>query len=295
VAFVSARGLAFHVEELGPGTSRSPSLDGRHAPLVGEEGPPAAAPVVMLHGLLLGNLASWYFTSAPALAAVRRVVLYDLRGHGRSERPETGYGVASMAEDLAELASVVAPGPLCLVGHSYGGLVALRFAIDHPDRVEQLAIVDAPVPPGGFAAFREFVELDPEAMVAALPEPIAALTPPGSLRAKKLEGTLRALTEGTSLLADLRSEPDVSDAELAGVRCPVLCIYGSRSSCLPSGRRLAAALPRGRLLVLEGGHDLPLEATRPLTDALMAMLAIPAGAARPAAQRSGRPRPGDAL
>src|SRR5678815_1667039 len=55
---VAANGLQFHVQELG---------DGR--------------PVVMLHGLLIGSLASWYFTVAPALAPAHRCRLYDLRDH----------------------------------------------------------------------------------------------------------------------------------------------------------------------------------------------------------------------
>ena len=68
MSVVTARDLAFHVQELGSGP-----------------------PVVMLHGLLVGSLASWYFTAAPALASRHRVRMYDLRGHGRSAPARTGY------------------------------------------------------------------------------------------------------------------------------------------------------------------------------------------------------------
>src|SRR5262249_25639953 len=106
---VVARSVRFHTQELGAGERPS---------------------VVMLHGLLIGSLASWYFTAAPALAERRRVLLYDLRGHGRSERTADGYDVATMASDLAELAAPFDARPIDLVGHSFGALVALRFALD---------------------------------------------------------------------------------------------------------------------------------------------------------------------
>ena len=59
-------------------------------------------PLVMLHGLLVGSLATWYFTAAPALAARGHVVLYDLRGHGLSERAPSGYDVATQIEALRD-------------------------------------------------------------------------------------------------------------------------------------------------------------------------------------------------
>ncbi|MGH7285457.1 MAG: alpha/beta fold hydrolase, partial [Polyangiaceae bacterium] len=49
-----------------------------HVQRLGENG----SPVVMLHGLFVGSMASWYFTAAPALAEKHRVLLYDLRGNG---------------------------------------------------------------------------------------------------------------------------------------------------------------------------------------------------------------------
>ena len=106
----------------------------------------AGPALVMVHGLLVGSLASWYLTAAPALARTHAVRLYDLRGHGRSTRPPTGYDTRTMAGDLAALAADL-PGPIDVVGHSYGALVALRFAQAHPTRVRRLSLVEAPLPP----------------------------------------------------------------------------------------------------------------------------------------------------
>src|ERR1700709_2285355 len=60
--------------------------------------------VVFLHGLVMDNLSSFYYTLAnPVAAAGADVVLYDLRGHGLSERPRTGYQVDDSVADLAAL------------------------------------------------------------------------------------------------------------------------------------------------------------------------------------------------
>ena len=62
--------------------------------------------LVLLHGLT-GNLAVWHFTLVPKLRHQYRLLTYDLRGHGRSERPAAGYGVDDMVADLAALREAI--------------------------------------------------------------------------------------------------------------------------------------------------------------------------------------------
>jgi pimeloyl-ACP methyl ester carboxylesterase len=228
----------------------------------------AGPALVMVHGLLVGSLASWYLTAAPALARTHAVRLYDLRGHGRSTRPPTGYDTRTMAGDLAALAADL-PGPIDVVGHSYGALVALRFAQAHPTRVRRLSLVEAPLPPSRFADEHDLLAATPDQQLAALPAPLAAAITGGGRPAARLLATLRGLAFDTTLRADLRAEPDVTDAELAAITAPTLCAYGDRSSCLPAGRRLAAALPAGRLAIFSGGHYLHLDARDALAAALV--------------------------
>ncbi len=240
-------GRATHIQELGDGPA-----------------------VVMIHGLLIGSLASWYFTAAPSLARTHRVRAYDLRGHGRSARADTGYDSRTLARDLDEVTADLAE-PFDLVGHSWGGLVALRYAIDHPERVRRLAIVEAPLPPSRALEMASFLAADdqlPARLLDALPPQLREAVASGRRQAERLLRSLEALVLESTLLADVRAEPDLADAELARVRAPTLVVYGDRSACAPAGDRLARAIPGARGLVLAGGHYLHLDAREPLARAL---------------------------
>jgi pimeloyl-ACP methyl ester carboxylesterase len=245
-------GVSFHVQELGR-RSEQPSI-------------------VMLHGLFLGSIASWYFSAAPALARTRHVLLYDLRGHGKSERTPSGYDVGTMARDLAAIADRFTEGPIDLVGHSYGALVALRFALDHKRRARRLALVEAPLPPSSFRELDDFVAADPTQMIAALPADLRALVTAGGRRASKLLDAIRFLAAESTLLSDLRRESDIADDELRRLDLPVLAAYGERSSCKSAGERIARVVDGARLAMLPGGHylhlDAPSELTRVLTEFL---------------------------
>lgn len=253
MSVVDIGGLALHVVTLGDGTDR---------------------PVVMLHGLLLGNLTTWYFTAAPALAKHRPVVLYDLRGHGRSVRPDSGYDVATMASDLLALLDTLGhTGPVDLVGHSFGGLVALHVARTAPERVGRLALVDTPLPPTAPAEIATFVHQSPEAMLEALPPALQEAVAGGRRQARRLLGHLVGLATETTLLADLAAVAVIPEDALRAVRAPTLLIYGDASSCRTSGEQLAATLPDARLVVLHGGHYLHLDDAAGVTAALVEFLA----------------------
>src|SRR4051794_12824829 len=75
--------------------------------------------LVMIHGLT-GNLAVWHLHIAPVLAERFNVLTYDLRGHGYSDKPRTGYSADDMAVDLLELLDSVGISRPTLVGHSFG-------------------------------------------------------------------------------------------------------------------------------------------------------------------------------
>jgi pimeloyl-ACP methyl ester carboxylesterase len=97
--------------------------------------------LVLVHGLG-GNLAGWHLTMVPELQRDYRVTTYDLRGHGRSDAPPTGYTTRGMAEDLRGLLDALDIGEARVAGHSWGADIALHFALLHPDRVSQLVLIE---------------------------------------------------------------------------------------------------------------------------------------------------------
>lgn len=101
------------------------------------------APVVMVHGN-----PSWSFLFrqvVPALARSRRVIVPDHLGCGLSDLPPPGYrfSLAERVADLAELLDLTAPGQkVDLVAHDWGGMIALAWAVEHPERVGRLVLMN---------------------------------------------------------------------------------------------------------------------------------------------------------
>jgi len=69
------------------------------------------------------------------------VIVYDHRGHGRSDKPEGNYSVKTLANDLHTLTRKLDLRKVTLVGHSMGGMTALLFALDHPNEISKLVLV----------------------------------------------------------------------------------------------------------------------------------------------------------
>lgn len=101
---------------------------------------PNASVVVLLHG--------WPQTSAcwdqllPLLPSRYRLITPDIRGYGLSDKPQDGYSKRRMAADIVELLEALSIERVHLVGHDRGARVAHRFALDHPDRLNTLAVLD---------------------------------------------------------------------------------------------------------------------------------------------------------
>ncbi len=234
-----------------------------HVQRIGAVGAPRT--VVFIHGLVMDNLSSFYFTLANPIGEFAEAVLYDLRGHGLSERPTTGYAVATLVADLAALLDALGVAhPVALVGNSFGGLLALAFAAAHPGRVERVALVDAHDGTAGWAAqMAGTLGLRGEARDTKIGESFQAWLGRHSERKRtRLAAAAEALVDGTSLVADLRASPAMTAAELARIACPVLALYGERSDVRERGEELARILPACTLHVLPGcSHSVLWEAT----------------------------------
>lgn len=141
-ACVHSAVYAARVNQAHPAEGRFVTVNGAdvHVLQQGETGPV----VLMIHGAS-ANAREFDWTLAPKLADTHRVLMMDRPGHGHSERPSDAQMLAVQAEQAAGVLRQLAPGEKAIVvGHSFGGAVSLRLALDHPDLVDGLVLL-APV------------------------------------------------------------------------------------------------------------------------------------------------------
>lgn len=255
MADITANGIRFHVQRL---TSKSTNGAIRGT-------------IVFVHGLIADDLSSYYYTLAnPAAKAGADVVLYDMRGHGKSERPPTGYTVADSVADLRALIDALGiDEPVHLVGNSYGGTVALRFALSHPDMTAGLTLIEAHAPLAGWG---DLMYESLNGVIRGLndPEKIADIEA-APLRYKRYLRRLRSKSldflDATSVIADLAGTPPMTAEDLRNITCPVLVIYGIDSDVFDHGEALAAHLPDCVYEVLPDlDHRVLLEGSGPVRE-----------------------------
>lgn len=223
--------------------------------------------VVFIHGLVMDNLSSWWYTVANAIARYADVICYDLRGHGLSDRPSNGYRVEDAVEDLTNLVSALGiEHPVHIVGNSYGGVVGLATASKYPDFVESLFLVEA------HAAVVEHSErkrqqlvhgLDLAGIVLTDDDVNEWLTGTAGRKLNRMARSARALIHDTTLVGDLRESSPFTQGELKAVRCACRLVYGEHSDIVDRGDLLARLLPQVELCIVpDVDHSVLMEATR---------------------------------
>lgn len=247
--------------------------------------------LVLIHGLAT-SLAFWYLRVLPALRRDLGVLLFDLRGHGRSDMPPSGYTTADMATDLHALLEHLGVEKAHLVGHSYGGAVALHYTTRYPERVQSLTLADARVRcfqpsqrikdwPQAAMWEREaraigvsdtddpemgyrFLEALAESTVtgASHPEragivhearPMARFSPFGLSRGRNTTAERwLRLLRTTSARSDFGVLSGLTAECVHGVRQPTLAIFGEQSHCLLSYRKLQENLSNCKGILVPG-------------------------------------------
>jgi pimeloyl-ACP methyl ester carboxylesterase len=264
MAEVRARGLGFHVQTLG-------------------DGEPV---VVFVHGLVMDNLSSFYYTLAgPVAAAGALSVLYDLRGHGRSERPPSGYGAGDAVADLFGVLDALGHlRPVYLVANSFGGVIALNAALARPERIAGLVMIEAHGPAESYVTWSEDMlnTLSKSALVLEYERLADQLFAIGWRQRARQAVVCDALINGTTLLEDLAAVEPITPADLPHVRCPVLAVYGEHSDIATAGRLLAEHVPDCTLHVVSGmRHTILRDATGELVEVMLGWLAERAGTSLP--------------
>jgi pimeloyl-ACP methyl ester carboxylesterase len=230
--------------------------------------------LVFCHGLVFGSMASWYFSIAAKLAQRYRVVLYDMRGHGKSEIATAGYDLDTLANDLAAVIEHTVPRgeDITLIGHSYGALVALRYALKRKRYLRDLILVDAPLPASRYVypSLADITSVDMLETQLSLSHLSSANV--HSRRKDRVRERLETLFLKSSLRADIATSGDISDTELRRFDTSTLCIYGRDSDCAQVGRRLEKILPYAQLSWLDCGHYIIEEAPQQLLQTIESYL-----------------------
>ncbi|WP_406162928.1 alpha/beta fold hydrolase [Streptomyces sp. NBC_01005] len=243
-----------------------------HVQLMPAAGPPADEPpplVVLVHGLLIDSLASYYFSLGPAFAERGMdVLMYDLRGHGRTTRPATGYRLEDFVADLDGLfAPLGKDRPAHLVGNSFGGAIAYALAAAHPDRVRSVVAIESEPPVTSWAKkMAEGLTGEDGGLVVKEVRTWLSGDPERNARPFQLAG--RILDETT--LAEDIPRSRVLDDGLADIRCPVFALYGAESKLSSQAGKLASTLAHCRTVVLPDlGHSVLVERTKETAELLL--------------------------
>lgn len=225
---------------------------------IAETGPDDGPLTVLLHGFP-ETWWSWRHQIGPLAAAGLRVVAPDQRGYGLSSRPEglASYHLDRLAEDVTGLADAFGRDRIRLVGHDWGGLVAWWVASRHPDRVERVAILNAPHPDvfGAYArrhpsqmlrsAYVGLFQLPglPEALLraadcAVLRRALTGSSRPGAFSPHDLDlytAAWRRPGAITAMLNWYRALRLPREPAPEPVRPPVLVLWGERDTALEHG------------------------------------------------------------
>lgn len=267
-------------------------------------GSEANPPLVLVHGLA-STLRIWDYV-APVLAGKYWVVAYDQRGHAESEKPDLGYDLPTMLDDLSGLMQALDIRRPLLVGHSWGANLALAYAASHPDDCNGLVLVD-----GGISDFRDMPggadwenvkrELAPPDLsryklsdmlsrmgsgpLCHLPESFLENFA-RSMMDVQPDGTIRARLTRDHHLDILHIMFEMHTAELLSkVKCPVLAVQavsgeppGEREASFLRSKKLGAerlerALPQAKVVWMENTiHDIPLHKPELLAHEIMTFM-----------------------
>jgi 3-oxoadipate enol-lactonase len=252
----------------------------------GGDGPP----VLLIMGLGM-NATGWWRT-IPALDGFR-VLSFDNRGVGRSERVPGPYTVAAMADDAVSVLDAAGVDAAHVYGISLGGMIAQEVALRHPDRVRALVLGattrggDAWVPASDdvmtFVRLRAQMTAE-HAVWASVPINYAPRTrrDGGHLIAEDIAQRLRFPVEGEYYAAQLAAA-NGHDARVEDIAAPTLVVHGEEDVLIPpeNGRRLAADIPGAELSMWPGAAHLYFtdepEIDRHVADWLRERTSTPAG------------------
>jgi len=229
-------------------------------------------PLILIEGL---GTATWlWWKQVPELAKHYRVIAYDQRGVGWSDKPDEPYTIPMLADDLAGLMDALKIKQAHVLGISLGGFVAQEFALKYPERVRRLILCSTsfggthatPPAPDMVVALLTPVagEDDLRERVALSLSPAYAATHPEDVDhmvAARLDNPQPAYAYRRQLMS---AATWTSEGRLGQILAPTLILAGTADTIVPPGNAelLATAIPHAEMRLLEGaGHLINVERT----------------------------------
>ena len=250
------------------------------------EGPP----LLLIMGL--GANATAWWKQVPAFSEQYRVIAFDNRGSGRSEKPAGAYSIAQMADDAAALMDALAVPSSHVFGMSLGGMIAQEYALRHPQRVQSLVL--GGTTPGGPKAVRPGPDVIGHfATVASLPIPQAIERGMSLLYSDEFLAANKGwLVERALEMAPLMAPPHGLQGQaiaaishntygrLASIDAPTLVLSGRADRIVPHPNSvlIAEGVRGARLVTYEGaGHGFLVERADAVNEAVLGFLGVSDG------------------
>jgi len=218
-------------------------------------------PIVFIHGL--GSSARDWEYQVPFFAPRYRMVVFDVRGHGRSDKPPGPYSVPLFAQDTAALIRALEAAPAHVVGISMGGMIALQLAVDEPALVRSLVVVNSG-PELVVRTFRERLMILQRFLIVRL----LGMRKMGEVLSQRLfprpdQAPLRQMFVERWAENDPRAYREAMRAlvgwsvadRLGDIRCPTLVIASDQDYTPVSAKEAyVARMPNARLVVIPNAH-----------------------------------------
>jgi 3-oxoadipate enol-lactonase len=237
-------------------------------------------PLLLIHGL--GSSTEDWEPQVAALEHRYTVVAYDVRGHGRTDKPAGRYSISQFAADAARLIAKLELGPVHVMGLSMGGMIAFQLAVDHPELVRSLIIVNSG-PEMIPRTWREKLAIAQRRLIVRM----MGMRKMGRVLAERLlpspgQAALRATFEERWARNDKRAYMRALNAlvgwsvlaELPSIACPVLVVSADQDYTPVAWKQAyTSRMPHAALVVIpQARHLLPIERPEPFNDAVIQFL-----------------------
>lgn len=244
------------------------------------------APLVLIAGLGL-DVTGWMFQT-PDFSRKYRVIVFDNRGAGRTDAPDTPYSVEMMADDTAGLLDALGIEKAHILGVSMGGYIAQEFALKHPQRVKSLILATTGAIVLSLAKYvvDTWIRMAQEGVSQEI---LIRDLLPWLFTEKFFENPEQAQMATDAMLANPYPQPTYAFARQAAaimehdtrnrigqITAPTLVLVGREDLLCPVklSEELAASIPNAELVILDGGgHGFPIEIPEKFNQTVLDFLA----------------------